>query len=125
MRARDFITERAEHRDGIDVEELEDAEDPSAVWITASTHGRELGRVKFRRSGNNIVALSAEVKPEYQGQGIGRIMYDYARELGYKVLRSAEQTAAGAGFWDKYRGEQGVWESGLNDPVEVIPGMSR
>jgi GNAT superfamily N-acetyltransferase len=111
MRAQEFaISEAIKQRDGVDVEELEDSEDSNIVYIRASAHGRELGRVKFRRSGNNIVALSADVKPEYQGQGIAKIMYDYARELGYRVLRSAEQTDAGRGFWDKYRGEQEVWE---------------
>jgi GNAT superfamily N-acetyltransferase len=110
MRAQEFLPEDTVHRGGIDVEELEDAEDPSAVWIQATAHGRELGLVKFYRSGDTVVAQSLEVKPEYRGQGIARIMYDYARELGYRVLRSAEQTQAGHDFWEKHRPRQGVWE---------------
>lgn len=115
MRARDFIPEGAVHRDGIDVDHHEDAEQPNIMWIRASTHGRELGRVKFLKKGDRAVALDLAVKPEYRGQGIARIMYDYAKELGYRVLRSAEQTDAGAGFWDKYRGRTEVWEDGLNE----------
>jgi ribosomal protein S18 acetylase RimI-like enzyme len=104
------MSEAAEPRGGIDVEHHEDAEQPNIVWITATTHGRELGRVKFLRQGDRAVALDLAVKPQYQGQGIARIMYDYAKELGYKILRSSEQTDAGAGFWDKHRGTQEVWE---------------
>jgi GNAT superfamily N-acetyltransferase len=119
MRAQEFITEDTVHRGGIDVEHHEDAEQPNIMWITASTHGRELGRVKFLRKGDRAVALDLAVKPEYQGQGIAKIMYDYAKEIGYRILRSAEQTDAGHGFWDKYRGEQGVWESEL-DEVQIL-----
>ena len=119
MRVQDFILEDAVHRGGIDVEEHEDAEDPSAIWITASTHGRDLGHVKFYRQGDTVVAQELEVKPEYRGQGIARIMYDYAKELGYRVMRSAEQTDAGAGFWDKYRGRTGVWEQEVNE-VQIL-----
>jgi hypothetical protein len=119
MRAQEFIPEDVVHRDGIDVEHHEDAEQPNIMWIRASTHGRELGRVKFLRKDDRAVALDLAVKPEYQGQGIAKIMYDYAKELGYRVLRSADQTAAGAGFWDKYRGEQGVWEAEL-DEVQIL-----
>lgn len=112
------VREQAEHREGIDVEEHEDVEDPSALWITAASHGRELGRVKFYRQGDTVVAQSLEVKPEYRGQGIARIMYDFAKEQGYRILRSADQTAAGAGFWDRYRGRTGVWEDKLNEIKE-------
>ena len=110
MKARDILGERKDNRGGIDVEHVEDVEQPNIIGIIASTHGRELGRVKFLRQGKTIVALDLAVKPQYQGQGIARVMYDYAKELGYKVLRSPEQTEAGAGFWDKYRGEKEVWE---------------
>jgi len=127
MRFQEFVLER-ENREGIDVEHHEDAEQPNIVWITATTHGRELGRVKFMRKGDRAVALDLAVKPQYQGQGIARIMYDYAKELGYKVLRSSEQTDAGAGFWDKHRGSQEVWEEKVqevNSPgeLQVDPGL--
>jgi hypothetical protein len=39
-------------------------------------------------------------------------MYDYVKKLGYKIVRSWDQTDAGAGFWNKHRGEDvRVWES--------------
>lgn len=106
----DFIPEDAVHRDGIDVEHHEDAEQPNIMWIRASTHGRELGRVKFLRKGDRAVALDLAVKPEYQGQGIAKIMYDYAKEIGYQILRSDEQTDAGYQFWEKHRPGKNIWE---------------
>jgi GNAT superfamily N-acetyltransferase len=38
------------------------------------------------------------IHPEYRGQGIAAVMYDYAKELGYHVERSSEQTDAGKHF---------------------------
>jgi hypothetical protein len=40
-------------------------------------------------------------------------MYDYVKSKGYKIRRSGQQTDAGAGFWDKHRPEQNVWEQGV------------
>jgi predicted nucleotidyltransferase len=41
-------------------------------------------------------------------------MYDYVKQLGYTIVRSWDQTDAGAGFWDKHRGEDvRVWEQGV------------
>jgi hypothetical protein len=37
-------------------------------------------------------------------------MYDFVKSKGYKIQRSWDQTDAGAGFWDKHRGEERVWE---------------
>jgi ribosomal protein S18 acetylase RimI-like enzyme len=54
------------------------------------------------------------VDDRYQGQGIAKTMYDYVKSLGYKIVRSWDQTDAGAGFWDKHRGEDvRVWEQGI------------
>jgi GNAT superfamily N-acetyltransferase len=51
------------------------------------------------------------VQPEYRGQGIAEIMYDWAKGLGYTVQRSSDQTADGKRFWDKLKGEEtNVWE---------------
>ena len=51
------------------------------------------------------------VDDRFQGQGIARTMYDYVKSLGYKIVRSWDQTDAGAGFWDKHRGQDvRVWE---------------
>jgi hypothetical protein len=40
-------------------------------------------------------------------------MYDYVKSKGYKIRRSGQQTDAGAGFWNKHRPEQNVWEQSL------------
>jgi pyrimidine deaminase RibD-like protein/GNAT superfamily N-acetyltransferase len=40
-------------------------------------------------------------------------MYDFVKSKGYKIQRSWDQTDAGAGFWDKHRGEERVWEQGV------------
>ena len=50
------------------------------------------------------------VDPRYQGQGIAKVMYDYLKSHGYEIHRSYDQTDAGAGFWNKHRGEERVWE---------------
>jgi GNAT superfamily N-acetyltransferase len=101
------------HRDGIDLEAWKDG---LYFQINATSHGRDLGRVvfdvQFQGKDTILVAKDLMIEPEYRGQGIAAIMYDYAKELGYVVERSAEQTDAGRAFWDKNRGEEGrVWES--------------
>jgi hypothetical protein len=72
----------------------------------------ELGSVEF------VIGDRKELDPQdlqvddrYQGQGIARTMYDYVKSRGYKIVRSWDQTDAGAGFWNKHRGEDvRVWE---------------
>lgn len=122
MRAEEFILEfwkrkpkdRGQaHRDGIDLEAWKDGLE---FQIDATAHGRDLGRVLFdvQYQGDQpvLVAKDLMILPEYRGQGIAAIMYDYAKELGYQVERSPEQTNAGKAFWDKNRGEEGqVWEN--------------
>ena len=112
------------HRDGID---LEARKDGLNFQINATTHGRNLGRVLFdvQYQGNDpvLVAKDLMIHPEYRGQGIAAIMYDYAKELGYQVERSTEQTDAGKSFWDKNRGEEAtVWENFADGKVK---GKSR
>jgi GNAT superfamily N-acetyltransferase len=112
------------HRDGID---LEARKDGLNFQINATTHGRDLGRVLFdvQYQGNDpvLVAKDLMILPEYRGQGIAAIMYDYAKELGYQVERSREQTDAGKSFWDKNRGEEAtMWENFADGKVK---GKSR
>lgn len=113
-------------RGGIDLEAWKDGLE---FQINATTHDRDLGRVVFdvQYQGNQpvLVAKDLMILPEYRGQGIAAIMYDYAKELGYQVERSSEQTDAGKQFWDKNRGEAGqVWEDKTLDPDvygEMLP----
>ena len=126
MRAEEFLSEfwkrnrkpidqgRA-HRDGIDLEIFGDGDE---LQINATSHGRELGRVVFNRysTNNSLEAKDLMILPEYRGQGIAKIMYDWAKELGYRVERSYDQTDAGKHFWDKNRGEEGlVWEDEVDE----------
>ena len=91
------------------------------LTIDADTHGRNLARVVFDVDGQNLVARDLLVDERYRSQGIAASMYDWAKELGYRVQRSADQTDAGKAFWDKNRGETGqVWEADL-DEIARIP----
>jgi GNAT superfamily N-acetyltransferase len=115
------------HRDGIDLEAWKDGLN---FQINATTHGRDLGRVLFdlQYQGNNpvLVAKDLMIHPEYRGQGIAAIMYDYAKELGYQVERSREQTDAGKQFWDKNRGEDAtVWENFADGKKPGRKGLSK
>lgn len=133
MRATEFIQEYREpkvqqaHRDGID---LEARKDGPRFQINATSHGRELGRVVFdmQYQGNDtiLVAQDLMIRPEYRGQGIASIIYDYAKELGYQVERSPEQTDAGRAFWDKNRGEDAtVWENFADGKKPGRKGLSK
>jgi GNAT superfamily N-acetyltransferase len=112
------------HRDGVDLEAYRDG---LHFQITATSHGRDLGRVVFdvQYQGRDTVLVAQDlmILPEYRGQGIAAVMYDYAKELGYRVERSGEQTDAGRSFWDKNRGEEAtVWENFADGKVK---GKSR
>ena len=74
-----------------------------------------LGHVKFNiGDGKELDPQDLAVDDKYQGQGIARVMYDYVKSLGYTIVRSYDQTDAGAGFWNKHRGEDvRVWEDKL------------
>jgi GNAT superfamily N-acetyltransferase len=71
-----------------------------------------LGSVAFNiGDDNDLDPQDLKVDERYQGQGIARVMYDYAKSKGYEIHRSYDQTDAGAGFWNKHRGEDvRVWE---------------
>jgi GNAT superfamily N-acetyltransferase len=115
------------HRDGIDLEAWRDG---LHFQIDATAHGRDLGRVvfdvQFQGKDTILVAQDLMILPEYRGQGIAAIMYDYAKELGYVVERSPEQTDAGKSFWDKNRGEEAtVWENFADGKKPGRKGLSK
>jgi hypothetical protein len=66
-----------------------------------------------------------EVEERFQGQGIAAAMYDYVKSKGYKIRRSGQQTDAGAGFWDKHRPEQNVWENFADGKNPGRKGLSK
>ncbi len=92
---------------GVDITvEKEDDE----IMVRARANGRELGHVLFIEDGEYLLPQDLEVDQRFRGQGIAQTMYDYVKSLGYKIRRSGQQTDAGAGFWDKHRTAQNVWE---------------
>ena len=96
-----------EEFNGIDIDmEVEGDE----IMVTAMANGRELGHVLFVDEGEYLMPQDLEVDERFQGQGIAAAMYDYVKSKGYKIRRSGQQTDAGAGFWNKHRPEQNVWE---------------
>jgi hypothetical protein len=107
------VAEGMEHYNGIEISlEKEDDE----ILITAMMPGgRELGHVLFVQEGDYLMPQDLEVEERYQGQGIAATMYDYVKSKGYKIRRSGQQTDAGAGFWDKHRPEQNVWEQEIDE----------
>jgi hypothetical protein len=81
-----------------------------------------LGHVRFNiGDGRELDPQDLRVDDKYQGQGIARVMYDYVKSLGYTINRSWDQTDAGAGFWNKHRGEDvRVWEQGMAEGSDKI-----
>ena len=84
--------------------------DDEELFVKASAGGRELGHVLFVIDNGYLMPQDLEVEERFRGQGIAQTMYDYVKSKGYKIRRSGQQTDAGAGFWDKHRPEQNVWE---------------
>ena len=122
MRAQEFVTEsktvefdgltmrvnKQSHR--LQVEALDD-------W-----GNKVLGSVEFNIGDNKeLDPQDLRVDDRYQGQGIARVMYDYVKSLGYTINRSWDQTDAGAGFWNKHRGEDvRVWEEEQLDELSFL-----
>jgi GNAT superfamily N-acetyltransferase len=109
-----------DNRGGLD---LEARSDDKGISIYAyDPAGRELAFAHFDRTGQNIESFDTSVHDRFRGQGIAAVMYDWAKELGYRVKRSAEQTPAGQYFWDKNRGREQVWETELDEIARIPQG---
>ncbi|WP_353484906.1 hypothetical protein [Haliscomenobacter sp.] len=90
--------------------------DNDQLFVNAfdSSGSNELGHVTFDiGDGKELDPQNLYVKDKFRSQGIARLMYDFVKSKGYKIQRSWDQTDAGAGFWDKHRGEERVWEQGV------------
>ena len=88
--------------------------DNGQLFVNAfdSSGVNELGHVTFDiGDGKELDPQNLYVKHKFRSQGIARLMYDFVKSKGYKIQRSWDQTDAGAGFWDKHRGEERVWEN--------------
>jgi predicted GNAT family acetyltransferase len=110
MRAKEFINPKHRiEREGITLDVVANS---LGVVIRALAGERVLGSVVFDRDGNTLIADELSVREQFRGQGIARIMYDHAKEMGFTVKRSSDQTSAGKHFWDKNRGiDNTVWEN--------------
>ena len=105
-------------------EQAESREDVEGMTIEMTKHGHQLvinalddwgnkllGHVIFNiGDGKELDPQELEVVDQYRGQGIAKVMYDYVKSKGYKIVRSYDQTDDGKHFWDKNRGEERVWE---------------
>jgi predicted chitinase/GNAT superfamily N-acetyltransferase len=112
MRAQEFIIEyKAEEYNGLRF--ATDIKNGQLIVRALNDWGtNELGHAVFNIGDQDeLDPQDLEVDSRYQGQGIAKTMYDYVKTLGYKIHRSWDQTPAGAGFWNKHRGEdERVWE---------------
>lgn len=121
MRATEFITEHKTSREEFEGMTIEMVKNGHVLVINALDDwgNNILGHVAFNiGDDNDLDPQELEVDERYQGQGIAKAMYDYAKSKGYTIHRSYDQTDAGKGFWDKHRGEDvRVWESVDADKV--------
>lgn len=79
-----------------------------------------LAYVKFVKEKQELYPQDLWVNDEYRSRGIAKTMYDTLKSEGYVINRSHDQTKAGAGFWDKHRGEDAyVWEQ--TEMIDEMP----
>ena len=91
----------------------------NALIIKAFTKEGPVAFVKFVKENKELYPQNLWVNDEHRSRGIAKSMYDYLKSQGFIINRSHDQTKAGAGFWDKHRGEDAyVWEA-----TEVIDEM--
>jgi GNAT superfamily N-acetyltransferase len=122
MRAREFILEEtmpeleydrsfnySKEHNGVTLRAW--IEEAGRLEISASIDGQEVGSVSFINFGDHLQASTAEVKPEYRRQGIARMMYDFAEELGNDLEPSQALTDPGKEFWRKRDPEADIVES--------------
>lgn len=124
--------ENIEHFNGLDFSiEIEkddeyvddDDTDNQTIYVRAFANGRELGHVLFTidydSQGMVLKPQDLEVDERFQGQGVAATMYDYVKSKGYRIRRSGQQTDAGAGFWNKHRPDQNIWEQHIATMTEA------
>jgi len=114
MRAQEFVTEaKTVEYNGLSLRIKKPTSYELRVEALDDWGNNVLGYVEFDIGDDReLDPQDLRVDDRYQGQGIAKTMYDYVKSLGYKIVRSWDQTDAGAGFWDKHRGEDvRVWEA--------------
>ena len=121
MRAQEFVAEYKKYPtadyEGVTFTMAE--EDGFLTVKALNDFGISMASVIFGMDGRDLDPQSLRVDEKYRGQGIARVMYDYVKSRGFVIHRSWDQTDAGAGFWNKHRGEDvRVWES-FDNPYKM------
>lgn len=129
MRANEFINEEAKAAkyNGL---LMKYAFNDNELLIKSYTKEGPLAFVRFTKEDKELYPQNLWVHDEYRNRGIAKSMYDYLKSEGYIINRSHDQTKAGAGFWDKHRGEDvRVWEEEVIDemplPADWDPSQMR
>lgn len=118
MRASEFVTEEAKAAkyNGL---LMKYAFNDNALIIKAFTKEGPVAFVKFVKENKELYPQNLWVNDEHRSRGIAKSMYDYLKSQGFIINRSHDQTKAGAGFWDKHRGEDAyVWEA-FDQPYSI------
>ena len=118
MRAQEFIVEYKKYPtqefEGVTFTMAE--KDGELIVKALNDFGNAMGHVIFNMDGRELDPQDLQVDVKYQGQGIARVMYDYIKSRGFVINRSWDQTDAGAGFWNRHRGEDvRVWEQDVTE----------
>lgn len=116
------VAEGLEEYEGIKIKFSKDS-DGVAIKALSNDGNKVLGSVElFFNEKGQLEPQDLWVNDRYQGQGIAKAMYDFLKNKGYTIIRSWDQTDAGAGFWDKHKGtEVNVWEQGVAEGWTKLP----
>lgn len=120
MRASEFISEEAKAAkyNGL---LMKYAFNDNALLLKAFDPTRTpIAYVKFVKENKELYPQDLWVHDDYRNRGIAKSMYDFLKNEGFVINRSHDQTKAGAGFWDKHRGEDAyVWEEEVIDEMPL------
>ena len=101
----------------------------SALILKAFKQGIPIAFVKFIKENKELYPQNLWTHDDYRNRGVAKSMYDFLKSEGYIINRSHDQTKAGAGFWDKHRGEdEYVWEEIIDEmplPADWDPQQMR
>ena len=111
MRANEFITEEAKAAKYNGLLMKYAFNDNALVLKAFSPTKTPIAYVKFVKEHKELYPQDLWTHDDFRNRGIAKSMYDFLKSEGYVINRSHDQTKAGAGFWDKHRGEdEYVWE---------------
>lgn len=112
------LEEGLEDYEGIKIKFSKDS-NGVAIKALSNDSNKVLGSVElFFNEKGQLEPQDLWVNDRYQGQGIAKAMYDFLKNKGYTIIRSWDQTDAGAGFWNKHKGTGvNVWEQGVAEGI--------